>query len=144
MGSIDASGKMIMPGFVDAHSHPIAGGLAMTGVDLQSNDIDEILARLWEYAAANPDLEIIQGYGIRFNRWNDEWPNAAMLDEIESERPILLWTIDGHGGWANCDLSGGCSQIRVVHPSLFGEAGGCETDQSRKGDPDGHPQECPK
>ena len=99
---IDLSGKMLLPGFVDVHAHPIvAGGIIMQGIDLQSDDVGEILAKIRTYVEANPDLEVIQGYGVRFNPWNNDWPNAAMLDEIESERPVVLWTIDGHGGWVN-------------------------------------------
>lgn len=98
----DLDGKMVLPGFVDVHAHPIvAGGLIMQGVDLQSDDVEEILAKLRAHIEANPDLDVIVGYGVRFNPWNSDWPDAAMLDKIESERPVVLWTIDGHGGWAN-------------------------------------------
>lgn len=99
---IDLEGRMLMPGFVDVHAHPIvAGGLIMQGVDLQSDSVDEILSTLRDHIDANPDLDVILGYGVRFNPWNNNWPNAAMLDEIESERPVVLWTVDGHGGWVN-------------------------------------------
>ena len=99
---VDLGGKMLLPGFVDTHAHPIvAGGALMRGVDLQSDDIDDILARFRAYVEANPDQDAVLGYGVRFNPWNNDWPNAAMLDEIESTRPVVLWTIDGHGGWVN-------------------------------------------
>ena len=99
---IDLDGRMLLPGFVDVHAHPIvAGGVIMQGVDLQADDVDEIMAKLRAYVKENPDLEVIQGYGVRFNPWNNDWPTAAMLDKIESERPVILWTIDGHGGWVN-------------------------------------------
>ncbi len=99
--SIDLAGRTLMPGFVDGHAHTVAGGLIMSGVDLQSDDKDEIFEKIRQYVADNPDLEIIQGYGVRFNPWDDGWPTAAMLDEIESERPVYFWTIDGHGAWVN-------------------------------------------
>ncbi len=38
---------------------------------------------------------------MRFNPWTDGNPTAAMLDEIESERPVYFWAIDGHAAWAN-------------------------------------------
>ncbi|WP_298536674.1 amidohydrolase [uncultured Algibacter sp.] len=97
----DLNGKMMLPGFVDAHSHPIAGGLIMTGIDLQSDDTNEIFNKLKKYVTKNSDHKIVQGYGVRFNPWNGNWPTAKMLDEIESERPVYLWTIDGHGAWVN-------------------------------------------
>ena len=97
---IDLKGKMVLPGFVDGHSHPIAGPLVKAGVDLQSDDINEIFARFREEVATN-DADIILGNGVRFNPWTDGNPTAAMLDEIESDRPVYLWAIDGHAAWVN-------------------------------------------
>lgn len=97
---IDLEGKMVLPGFVDGHIHAAVGGLIMLGVDLQTDDKDELFARIRKEVETN-DSEIILGYGVRFNPWTDGNPTAAMLDEIESERPVYFWTIDGHGAWAN-------------------------------------------
>ena len=97
---IDLDGKMVLPGFIDAHTHAFAGGLIMKGVDLQSDDADEVMARIRDYVAETDD-EVVHGYGVRFTPWTDGDPTAAMLDEIESDRPIYFWTIDGHGAWVN-------------------------------------------
>ncbi|WP_306141204.1 amidohydrolase [Roseibium sp. MMSF_3412] len=97
---IDLEGKMVLPGFVDGHIHAAVGGLIMLGVDLQTDDKDELFARIRE-EVENKDDEVILGYGVRFNPWTDGNPTAAMLDEIESERPIYFWAIDGHAAWVN-------------------------------------------
>lgn len=97
---LDLEGKMVLPGFVEGHIHVFAGGLIMSGVDLQSDDPDEVLARFKAYAAETKD-EVVMGYGGRFTPWTDGNPTAAMLDEIESERPVFLWAIDGHKAWVN-------------------------------------------
>lgn len=97
---LDLEGKMVLPGFVEGHIHVFAGGLIMSGVDLQSDDPDEVLARFKAYAAETKD-EVVMGYGVRFTPWTDGNPTAAMLDEIESERPVFLWAIDGHKAWVN-------------------------------------------
>ena len=97
---VDLEGAMVLPGFVDGHSHPFAGGLIMQGIDLQSDDRDEIFEKIRDYVASTDD-EIVLGYGVRFNPWTEGNPTAAMLDEIDSERPLFFFTIDGHGGWAN-------------------------------------------
>ncbi|MEM9105285.1 MAG: amidohydrolase [Pseudomonadota bacterium] len=97
---IDLEGKMVLPGFVDGHIHAAVGGLIMLGVDLQTDDKDELLARIREEVETNND-EVILGYGVRFNPWTDGNPTAAMLDEIESERPVYFWAIDGHAAWVN-------------------------------------------
>ena len=97
---IDLEGKMVLPGFVDGHIHAAAGGLIMLGVDLQSDDTDEIFARIREEVETNDDDPIL-GFGVRFNPWTDGNPTAAMLDEIESDRPMFFWAIDGHAAWVN-------------------------------------------
>jgi len=97
---IDLAGKMVLPGFVEGHIHAISGGLVMNGVDLQTDDPEEILARIRKYVKES-DEEVILGYGIRLHLWDNGFPTAAMLDEIESERPIYLWAIDAHSAWVN-------------------------------------------
>lgn len=84
---IDAGGNMLTPGFVDGHNHAVAGGLIMQGVDLQSDNLDELMAKIKAEVESN-DADIIMGYGIRFTPFPDGFPTAAMLDEIESERPM--------------------------------------------------------
>jgi len=98
---IDLGGKMLMPGFVEGHTHPIAGAMIARGLDVQTDDRQELFTRIRDYAAANPDLEAVVGYGLRFNLWTDGLPTSAMLDEIESERPVFFFAIDGHAGWGN-------------------------------------------
>jgi len=98
---VDLRGKMMLPGFVDGHIHAVAGGVIMNGVDLQTDDKTELMQRIKDYVKNNPDKELIHGYGVRLHIWNDDWPTAAMLDEIESERPLYFWAIDGHKAWVN-------------------------------------------
>ncbi|MCR9089306.1 MAG: amidohydrolase [Rhodobacteraceae bacterium] len=100
---IDLERHMVLPGFVEGHIHPTAGALIMRGVDLQTDDKEEILDRLSDYAEANPDLPVVHGYGVRTHIWldGDGFPTAAMLDEIDPDRPIFLWAVNGHAAWAN-------------------------------------------
>lgn len=72
---IDLDGKMVLPGFVDTHSHVAAGGLIMNGVDLQADDPDEIFARIRQEVETN-DADLILGYGVRFTPWTDGNPTA--------------------------------------------------------------------
>jgi predicted amidohydrolase YtcJ len=98
---IDLNGKMVLPGFVEGHFHTIAGGVMAKGLDLQTDNRQEVFDRIRQYVKDNPDLEVILGYGVRLNTFADGFPTAAMLDEIESERPIYFWAIDGHNAWVS-------------------------------------------
>jgi predicted amidohydrolase YtcJ len=98
---IDLKGKMVLPGFVEGHFHTVAGGVLAMGLDLQTDNRQEVFDRIRQYVKDNPDLEVILGYGVRLNTFADGFPTAAMLDEIESERPIYFWAIDGHNAWVN-------------------------------------------
>jgi len=99
--SIDLEGRLMLPGFVEGHFHTTTQGVALHGPDLQTNSMDELLARLKEYADANPDLEFINGWGVRPNTYGPEGPTAAMLDAIVPDRPVFLWQVDGHSAWIN-------------------------------------------
>jgi predicted amidohydrolase YtcJ len=98
---INLNGKMLLPGFVEGHIHPISGALATVGVDLQYDSIEEVLDTLKKYADANPNLEIIRGFGWRYPLFPSTGPTKEQLDKIISNRPVYLIAIDGHSGWAN-------------------------------------------
>lgn len=98
---IDLDGKMLMPGFVDSHIHSMAGGFIARGQDLQTDDKEELLQLVRDYAATVPPDEPVIAYGWRLHLFPDPGPRKEWLDEIDSERPIYLWGIDGHAAWAN-------------------------------------------
>jgi len=99
--AIDLDGKLMLPGFVEGHFHTTSQGIILHGLDLQTDSMDELLARLKEYADANPDLGFIHGWGVRPNTYGPGEPTAAMLDAIVPDRPVYLWQVDGHSAWVN-------------------------------------------
>jgi len=98
---VDLKGKMVLPGFVEGHFHVIAGGIVAQGVDLQTDDKNEVFEKLRQHVKDKPDLKVIEGYGVRLSTFADGLPTRAMFDEIESKRPIYLWTVDGHSAFVN-------------------------------------------
>jgi predicted amidohydrolase YtcJ len=98
---IDLDGKMVMPGFLDGHFHPLSGALFARGAQLQTDDMDDMVNRIRTYAEENPDADVITGFGWRTGMYPDGFLTKETLDAIESERPIYLWAIDGHGAWVN-------------------------------------------
>ena len=94
-------GKMMLPGFVEGHIHPMFGTLTSAGLDLQFETLEELLSELKIYAEKNPDLAVIRGFGWRYHMFPVTGPTKELLDKIIPDRPVHLLPIDGHGGWVN-------------------------------------------
>ncbi len=97
---VDLKGQMLMPGFVEGHTHPFLGAYFTSGVDLQFPTLDEALTAVKTYVAANPTGPL-RGFGWRMDMFPPDGPNRAMLDAIISDRPIMLFAIDVHSLWVN-------------------------------------------
>lgn len=100
---IDGAGRTLIPGLVDAHGHVLSYGLGLLRVDLVGTTTEQEAAeRVREFAEANPELEWIQGRGWNQVLWDsNEFPTAASLDAVVSDRPVWLSRVDGHAAWAN-------------------------------------------
>ncbi|MEQ8313473.1 MAG: amidohydrolase [Gammaproteobacteria bacterium] len=100
---IDGEGRTMIPGLVDAHGHVLSYGLGLLRVDLVGTTTEaEAAERVGEFAEANPELEWIQGRGWNQVLWDsNEFPGAASLDAVVSDRPVWLTRVDGHAAWAN-------------------------------------------
>ncbi len=99
---IDAEGKYIYPGFIDAHAHFLGYGLSLQITDLVgAQSWDEILDRLQEFAKENPE-GWLRGRGWDQNDWpGKEFPTNDKLDELFPDRPVVLTRVDGHASIAN-------------------------------------------
>lgn len=97
---IDLGGKLLMPGFVEAHIHPFMGAFLTSGVDLQVPTRADALAAIEKYATENPD-GAVRGFGWRVDMFGPDGPTAADLDQILPDRPGFFFAIDGHSIWVN-------------------------------------------
>ena len=98
---IDLDGKYVTPGFIDVHNHVIASNFLNLGVDLgPATSMDELVALIREYADANPDAEIIQGFNYIPAKIGGN-PSAAILDQAVSDRPVLITGNSNHDGVLN-------------------------------------------
>ncbi|CUR59713.1 Amidohydrolase 3 [metagenome] len=100
---VDVAGGLLLPGFTDAHVHPIQGGLERLACDLSDSAVDRAayLAHIGEYVAAHPQLEWVQGGGWAMAAFPGGLPTAAELDAVVPDRPVALANRDHHGMWAN-------------------------------------------
>ncbi|MFX4450806.1 amidohydrolase family protein, partial [Acinetobacter baumannii] len=85
-------GKVVLPGFVDGHGHVMELGVRAYELDLsQAKSLDEALAMIKAYAAANPDRKWITGGGWNQEQWHlGRFPTAAELDAVVPDRPVWL------------------------------------------------------
>ncbi|GAA1767477.1 amidohydrolase [Agromyces humatus] len=99
---VDLAGRMLLPGFQDAHVHPVWGGLDLMRCDLaQLGTEPEYLARIGEYAVEHSDDEWVLGGGWQMSAFPGGTPTAAALDRVVPDRPAFLPNRDGHGAWVN-------------------------------------------
>lgn len=99
---VDLAGRLLIPGFQDAHVHPVGAGIELGQCDLtETVDVDEYRRRIAAYAAAHPDRAWITGGGWSMESFPGGAPDRAFLDAIVPDRPVFLANRDHHGGWAN-------------------------------------------
>ena len=99
---IDLRGRTVLPGFTDAHTHPISGGLRHIECDLDRFDtVEKHLAAVAAYAAGHPELEWIVGDGWSMETFPGGIPRRELLDGVVPDRPVFLTNRDGHGAWVN-------------------------------------------
>ncbi len=99
---VDLAGRLLLPGFHDAHMHPLSGGEMLLGCSLFGITGQEaILARVAECVAGSEPDEWIIGENFDLASFPGGNPHKSLLDEIAPDRLIYLRGSDGHNDWAN-------------------------------------------
>jgi predicted amidohydrolase YtcJ len=133
---IDGRGRVVVPGLVDAHCHPLWGARAMRDADLSAaSGLDDALARLAAAAAALPQAAWVVGHGLR-REWFARAPGGAVLDAAAGGRPAFVSFADGHGALANRAAR---ERAGVDGPRVFADASEIVCDAA--GDPTGELRE---
>jgi predicted amidohydrolase YtcJ len=99
---LELGGRMVLPGFQDAHVHPPAGGLELMRCNLSdAHSIEDYARIIREFAATHPDEPWILGGGWSMDVFPRGTPEKHILDDIVPDRPVFLSNRDGHGAWVN-------------------------------------------
>ena len=100
---IDAKGHRVLPGFVDAHVHILAGAAQLEQVSLNDAEtIGDFQKLIKDYAAAHPEKKWIRGMGWYYNIFGKNGvPHKKYIDEVIPDRPVYLAAYDGHSSLAN-------------------------------------------
>ena len=100
---IDGKGRTLLPGLTDGHAHLYGYGFLQQSLNLAGTpSLTESLLEIDAYAKNNPHTRWILGRGWNQVLWPiKEFPTAADIDTVVTDRPVLLDRIDGHAVWAN-------------------------------------------
>ncbi|MFI6567320.1 amidohydrolase [Streptomyces sp. NPDC050534] len=99
---VDLAGRLLLPGFQDAHVHPVPAGLELSQCDLTgTRTAGETVAAVRAYAEAHPEREWILGGGWSMEAFEGGTPTKELLDAAVPDRPVYLPNRDHHGAWAN-------------------------------------------
>ncbi|HEX5198543.1 MAG TPA: amidohydrolase [Actinoplanes sp.] len=99
---VDLRGRLLLPGFQDAHIHAVMGGVELGQCDLTgTTDVVEYLRRVAAYAEAHPDDGWIVGGGWAMESFEGGVPAGELLDRVVPDRPVYLLNRDHHAAWVN-------------------------------------------
>ncbi|HEV2862676.1 MAG TPA: amidohydrolase [Pyrinomonadaceae bacterium] len=100
--TVDLRGRLVTPGFNDAHIHFLGGGLSLLRVNLiGAKTLAEAKARVAARVREVKPGAWITGRGWDHTLWGGEWPTKKDLDEVAPANPVILQRVDGHVSWAN-------------------------------------------
>ena len=99
---VDLAGRLLLPGFQDAHIHPISAGVDRLQCDVrEARGRAGVLDMIRAYVAARPDDDWIIGSGWYMADFENGTPRREDLDAIVPDRPAFFPNRDGHSAWVN-------------------------------------------
>lgn len=99
---IDLGGKLMLPGFIDNHTHFLSGGYGLSGVDLRkAKTPQEFISTLKEFCQKHNDDRWILGGDWDHEAWGGQLPTRQWIDSISGNHPVFVSRYDGHMALAN-------------------------------------------
>ena len=131
---VDAMGRTVVPGMVDAHAHLFGLGDFLRSIDLtDTRSFDEIVARVGARAKDAPAGRWLIGRGWDQNKWgNTRFPTHEALSRVSPNNPVVLTRIDGHALLANT----AAMRAAGITPAIKDPAGG-RIERGENGEPTG-------
>ncbi len=126
---VDAGGKAVFPGFIDAHAHFVGYGKSLFAVDLYGcASAEEMVARVQKFAAEHPSETWITGRGWDQNKFpGKQFPTNETLSSLFPDKPVSLERVDGHALLVNDKAL----QLAGVKPGQVLTGGSVETKNGR-------------
>lgn len=102
---VDFPDGVIVPGFIDAHAHPLMYGQMLTWVDVspaRAASIPEIIELMRAGAQALPPGAPVRGFGYEQRNLREKrHPTRHELDQVATDREVYIMNASGHGGVVN-------------------------------------------
>jgi predicted amidohydrolase YtcJ len=99
---MDLDGKMVLPGFVDAHAHPSHAMDLVSNISLYGLDsIEAYQAAIADFVGKHADKDFYRGSGWADELFPNIGPSKKILDALIPDRPVVLVSYDGHSRWVN-------------------------------------------
>ena len=99
---INLNGKMLLPGFIDAHCHSISSYRYFFELNLYGlKTYNEIQTAIKKYLTEHPDAKYVKGRGWSNTDFPKNGPDKKMLDEVVKDIPVSFSSEDGHSKWVN-------------------------------------------
>jgi predicted amidohydrolase YtcJ len=98
----ELAGRMLLPGFIDTHAHPVTSGIEL-GECALSNDstLEALTLTITECARSVGDSAWVRGGGFQLPLFANGSPSRTLLDSLVGNRPAYLTSADGHSAWVN-------------------------------------------
>src|SRR5688572_9553166 len=99
---VDAGGRLIVPGFTDAHVHFLQGGSSLASVQLRdARTREDFVARIKAFATTVPAGTWITSGNWDHSLWGGELPTREWIDAVTPDHPVWINRLDGHMSLAN-------------------------------------------
>ncbi len=98
----DMNGRMMLPGFIDGHCHPVMAAYFLCGIYLQIEwGVEKCLAEIERFVKENPDEPTYFGLGYAEWIFDETGPKKEMLDAICPDKPMMIMGSSSHEAWVN-------------------------------------------
>ncbi|MFC2028596.1 amidohydrolase [Chloroflexota bacterium] len=131
---IDLDGRMVLPGFIDAHAHPSQAMDLVGNISLYGQDSIEAYKKVIKgFVGQHPEREFFRGSGWADTFFPNLGPTKEILDVFIPDKPAAIISYDGHSMWVN---SATLNQAGITKDTPDPEGGRIEREPD-SGDPSG-------